>query len=368
VVMEDVSMNEREVLNAALAKVGVPADAPHYLMNSCPVQFTFSYERGQHQRLARLYDHGVAAQWSSKDLPWETSVDPEALVAESAQMRGDAFGWSEQAISQTALAKFSQKDWIRFGIAYQRWMLSQFLHGEQGALICSAKIVESAPWMDAKYFAASQVIDEARHVEVFSRYLNEKLTGGYPLNAHLGALLDDIVVDARWDVTYLGMQIMVEGLALAAFGLIHATTADPLLRTLLRYVMADEARHVAFGVLSLSEIYQTLSAAELKERQEFALEAAISMRDRFLLQELWADFDVPRDTVALLMAQSPERQMFSNLLFARIIPNLRKLGLLDANDGWLREGFHRIGVMGFEELDDATMDPDAFADTSPANR
>ena len=116
------------------------------------------------------------------------------------------------------------------------------------------------PWIDAKYYAATQVMDEARHVEVFAKYLDTKLSGHYPINAHLRLLLDDIVADSRWDMTYLGMQIMVEGLALAAFGFIHQLTTEPLLKQLLRYVMADEARHVAFGVLSLKEYYAELTA------------------------------------------------------------------------------------------------------------
>src|SRR5438477_360168 len=108
---------------------------------------------------------------------------------------------------------------------------------------------------------------EARHVEVFARYLQDKLSGHYPINAHLGMLLDDIVSDSRWDMTYLGMQIMVEGLALAAFGFLHMLTQEPLLKKMLRYVMADEARHVAFGVLSLKESYDQLSGPEIRERQ-----------------------------------------------------------------------------------------------------
>ena len=161
------------------------------------------------------------------------------------------------------------------------------MHGEQGALVCTAKIVETVPWIDAKYYASTQVMDEARHVEVFAKYLDDKLSGHYPINAHLKLLLDDIVNDSRWDMTYLGMQIMVEGLALAAFGFIHQLTTEPLLKQLLRYVMSDEARHVAFGVLSLKEYYAELSDAELRERQEFAFEAAVRMRDRFLQQEVW---------------------------------------------------------------------------------
>ena len=176
---------------------------------------------------------------------------------------------------------------MKLGIESQNWTLSQFMHGEQGALICTAKIVETVPWIDAKYYASTQVMDEARHVEVFAKYLDTKLSGHYPINAHLGMLLDDIVEDSRWDMTYLGMQIMVEGLALAAFGFMHQMTTEPLLKQLLRYVMSDEARHVAFGVLSLKEYYEGLSDAEMLERQQFAFEAAVRMRDRFLQQEVW---------------------------------------------------------------------------------
>ena len=168
-------------------------------------------------------------------------------------------------LTGTPVEKWSDKEWVTFGVESQNWTLSQFLHGEQGALICTAKIVESVPWIDAKYYASTQVMDEARHVEVFGKYLDEKLSGHYPVNAHLRMLLDDIIADSRWDLTYLGMQIMVEGLALAAFGFMHQMTGDPLLKKLLRYVMADEARHVAFGVLSLQEYYEGLNAAELRE-------------------------------------------------------------------------------------------------------
>jgi hypothetical protein len=193
-------------------------------------------------------------------------------------------------------------------------------------------------------------MDEARHVEVFSRYLDEKLSGHYPINAHLRALLDDIVEDDRWDVTYLGMQVLVEGLALAAFGLIRQLADEPLLRELLRRVMADEARHVAFGVISLSEVYGGLTAAEIHERQVFAYEATLRMRDRFLMQEVWERLGTPVDEATRLVAQMPERQIFQQMLFAKIVPNCSKLGLLDAGDGWLRARFGELGILGFEHV------------------
>jgi hypothetical protein len=269
----------------------------------------------------------------------------------------------------TSLAKWSEKEWLQFGVENQNWTLSQFMHGEQGALLCTAKIVETVPWIDAKYYAATQVVDEARHVEVFSRYLDTKMSGHYPLNGHLGLLLDDIIADSRWDMTYLGMQIMVEGLALAAFGFMHQLTQEPLLKQLLRYVMADEARHVAFGVLSLQELYSELSASEMRERQEFAFEAAVRMRDRLRSQEVWDRMGVPwNDVMTLMGRQDPNQDDFQILLFSKIVPNLRKLGLLDAADGWLREKFTEMGVIAFEHLSDSTEDEDAFADGSPVSR
>ena len=199
------------------------------------------------------------------------------------------------------------------------------------------------------------MVDEARHVEVFSRYLNEKLGGAYPVNSHLRLLLDDIINDSRWDMTYLGMQIMVEGLALASFGFMHSLIEEPLLKKLLRYVMSDEARHVAFGVLSLQEVYQGLSAPEIKERQEFAFEAALRMRDRFLRQEVWEQFDVEvADMVKFQLKMPDELREFQRMLFSKIVPNCKKLGLIDAGDGWLRDRFTEIGVIQFEDLPDTS--------------
>jgi hypothetical protein len=253
------------------------------------------------------------------------------------------------------LQHWGETEWNTLKMEAQNWTLSQFMHGEQGALVCTAKIVETVPWIDAKYYASTQVMDEARHVEVFAKYLDTKLTGHYPINAHLRMLLDDIINDSRWDMTYLGMQIMVEGLALAAFGFMHMLTEEPLLKQLLRYVMSDEARHVAFGVLSLKEFYEGLSDAEMLERQEFTFEAAVRMRDRFLQQEVWERLgvDVRRMVHLQLMHETNKNDdPFQQLLFSKIVPNCKKLGLLDRNDHWLRRKFSEINVIQFEDWTD----------------
>ncbi len=339
-------------LEAILAVANRDADAVEHTVDChFDVRFTWVYDKGNRSRLERLYEKAKTAQWNAQtDLPWETEVDQEAVVAANRELLG-ARGLDVD-VTGTVFERWSDTDWLRFGCESQNWMLSQFLHGEQGALLCTARIVETVPWADAKLYASTQVMDEARHVEVFAKYLDDKLSGHYPVNTHLGLLLDDILVDNRWDMTYLGMQIMVEGLALAAFGFLHDATTEPLLKRLLRLVMSDEARHVAFGVLSLQEMYAGLSAAELMERKEFAFEAALRMRDRFLQQEVWERLGVPVKEALTVVTRSPERQLFQKMLFSKIVPNCKKLGLLDNGDSWLRDRFREIGVIDLEHLAD----------------
>jgi hypothetical protein len=327
-----------------------PNEVEHVVKNNADTIFTWDYSLSR-PPLRKLYEKAKTGQWNgTTDLPWDLDVDIEKTVAADQEILGT--GLDTSVYIGTPVEKWGDKEWLEFGIEGRNWMLSQFLHGEQGALICTAKIVETVPWYDAKLYASTQVMDEARHVEVFAKYLDEKLSGHYPINAHLRMLLDDIVQDSRWDMTYLGMQIMVEGLALAAFGFIHQLTTEPLLKQLLRYVMSDEARHVAFGVLSLKEYYAELTDAELAERQEFAFEAAVRMRDRFLQQEVWDRMGLDVKAVLPLVMNSPQRQIFQSMLFSKIVPNCKKLGLLDANGGWLRTKFTELGVIGFEDNPD----------------
>ena len=346
-------------------------EALHTVADNADAIFTWDYEKGARPALNKLYEKAKSSQWNGEtDLPWDTEVDQEQVVAANALANG---GSQELDLTGTCFATWDEAEWLKLGIEMQNWTLSQFMHGEQGALICTAKIVETVPWIDAKYYASTQVMDEARHVEVFAKYLDTKLSGHYPINAHLKMLLDDIVSDSRWDMTYLGMQIMVEGLALAAFGFIHMMTTEPLLKQLLRYVMSDEARHVAFGVLSLKEYYEELDAAEIRERQEFAFEAAVRMRDRFLQQEVWDRMGVPPKEAMALVMLSPEQQMFQQLLFSKIVPNCKKLGLLDAGatngkPGWLRQKFGELGVIQFEDWVDTGEEYETFALTDEDTR
>jgi hypothetical protein len=329
---------------------GEELDLVHAVTAEIGTIFTWDYERSR-LPLMKLYEKAKTSQWNaSTDLDWTIDVDPEKVADELGQGGTARFRALAEA-EDSPVKHFGDREWRQVGVELQNSLLSQFMHGEQGALLCTARIVETVPWIDAKYYAATQVVDEARHVEVFARYLDDKLGTQYGINENLKGILDDILSDPRWDIAYLGMQIMVEGLALAAFGLMQQITSEPLLKKLLRYVMSDEARHVAFGVLSLQEFYKELTDTELRERQEFAFDVARRLQRRFAHAEMWARMGVDPDAIYRTMdkVNPPAQQVFQQLLFSKIVPNCKKLGLLDGADGWLRERFTEIGVIQFEE-------------------
>jgi hypothetical protein len=235
------------------------------------------------------------------------------------------------------------------------WQLCQFLHGEQGALLVTAQIVDSVPWYEAKQYGATQVMDEARHVEVYRRFVQEKLEHEYPVNAELKKLLDQVLADSRWDIKFLGMQIIVEGLALAAFGTIRDTATNPLLRDLTAAVMEDESRHVAFGVLSLREYCNDLPEKERREREDFVYEACVLMRDRITNREVWEAMGMDPDECIAYADQSEIAQSFRYRLFSKIVPNVKSLGLLSDRQ---RERFQQLGILEYESNTTSDVDHD----------
>jgi len=302
------------------------------------VQFSWDYSCGRVD-LTKLYDKAKRSQWNATtDIDWSIEVD--AL---------DTGGLASYLpmIAAESFERFNERERAEAGRQFNAWITSQFLHGEQGALLATAKLVQEVPWTEAKYYGATQVIDEARHVEAYARYLDEKLELTYPVNDNLRQLLELVVADTRWDVTYLGMQIVVEGIALAAFGLIHQFSTEPLIKQITRYVMADEARHVAFGALSLAGVYDEMTESERHEREDFVVEAAWLMRDRFLATEVWERLGIPLDDGLRDSANSPMLQLFQRVLFAKITPNLRKIGLLTPR---LTDRLVGIGAMAPDDL------------------
>jgi hypothetical protein len=308
--------------------------------------FNWSYALDR-DALVNLYEKGKRLQWNAAtDIDWSISVDPEEFPE---FFPAEAFNAVLNPPRKLELAELKRMRVHQLG-----WMLSQFLHGEQGALLATAQIVNTVPWTEAKFYAASQVADEARHVEVYRRYLTEKLPYAFPVNPHLHTLLSQIIREPRWDMTYLGMQIMVEGLALAAFGMMHLMNPhERLLHQITNYVIRDEARHVAFGVLSLEEVYREMSPGELREREELVIEAALLMRNRLLMHEVWERLGYDVDQWVAWSLETPFMTGFRQLLFSKIVPNLRRLGLLTPR---VRSAFERIGVLQFESLPDSTQD------------
>lgn len=313
-----------------------------------PTVYSWDYEVNR-KELRALYERAKVEQWNAQTYPdWSIPVEvtPEKYPDERISFYGTEY-WD----------RLTEKEKQEVRVAVTAWSLSQFMHGEQGALLATAKIVKSVPSMDAKFYAATQVMDEARHVEVYHKYLTEKLEGSWPIAPALRTLLDAILTDSRWDMTYLGMQILVEGLALAAFGLIYNTTREPLIKQITQMIMADEARHVAFGVLSLREVYPQMTAAELKEREEFTIEACHLMRDRFDMAEIYERLGLPVKELVEIRMRSEGMKAFRNILFMKIVPNLKKLGLLTPR---VREVFGEFGVLQFENLsstDEDVADP-----------
>ncbi|HEX8100604.1 MAG TPA: ferritin-like domain-containing protein [Actinomycetota bacterium] len=304
--------------------------------------FNWEYDEGR-DRLLSLYEKGKEKQWNSATkLDWSIDVDP------GSENNGPDYYIPIYGSDLWERMDDEERRTLRTHVA--AWMNSQFLHGEQGALICASKIVQTVPDVDSKFYAATQVMDEARHVETYSRYLREKIELAYPINQHLKALLNDVISDSRWDMTYLGMQIMIEGLALAAFAMIRDFSQEPLAKALNTYVMQDEARHVAFGRLALRDYYPQLSESERAEREEFVVTASYLMRDRFLAAEVWEHLGFPVDECLDYVRNSTMMQEFRRMLFSRIVPTVKDLGLFGPK---VQAAFQDMGVIDF-----VNMNPD----------
>jgi len=314
--------------------------------------FDWQYEL-ERRNLLNLYEKGKTLAWNANDLDWNIDVDMERMLQQ--RLDNGMAAMVNQLLNPPE--KMEDEALLRMQLHMNAFMLSQFLHGEQGALVATAKIVQGVPWEEAKFYAANQVADEARHVEVYHRYLTEKLGTSYEIVPSLRELLDQIVLDPRWDLTFLGMQIMVEGLALAAFGVTKLQMADqPLIQHLISRVMGDESRHVAFGVLTLGDYYRQMDPSELKEREEFIVEATYLLRDRLLMEPVFERLGWDVDLWVGWSKQTPFMRGFRQMMFSKIVPNLKRLGLLTPR---VRKAYEQMDLLRFEHLKDSVEEPEA---------
>lgn len=303
-------------------------------------RFTWNYDPGR-QRLLSLYQKGKDKQWDAASrIDWDLPVDeinPLGLPEEFNPLRGSAL-WDR--MPQKARDELRRQNCS--------WIFSQFLHGEQGALSVAARIVESVPDLDSKFYAATQVMDEARHVELFARFTTEKIGIIYPINDGLARLLEDALTDGRWDMPYLGMQVLIEGLALAGFGIYRDLATNPMVKQLLAYVMQDEARHVAFGRLALKDYYAQLSPAERAEREAFVVEGCYLMRERFRSREVFEHAGLPVAECVEYVENSEAYKIFQSFLFSRIVPCVRDIGLWGEK---VQRAYEDIGVLDAAKAD-----------------
>ena len=299
--------------------------------------YNWDYEAAN-SRIRRLYELGKRFNWNSElDVDWTQPLPPPSGKGEGPDGFAGHPKWERLTPEQ-------KREYHRRSVAQT---LSQFLHGEQGALMVASQLVSCAPTHDAKLYAASQTFDEARHVEVFHKYLMERCHMIYPINPNLKFLLDKVLTDERWDLKFIGMQILIEGLALAAFQTIHETTKDPLLRDVVGLVMRDEGRHVAFGVNYLEDWIRALPRDQIEERAQFAYEACVVMKNRLVSTTVAEEFGFTREEALDINARSQGGAAFRKFLFERMIPNLKRVGLLTDR---IRSRFEELGVLEFENL------------------
>jgi P-aminobenzoate N-oxygenase AurF len=304
------------------------------------IQFNWEYDDGAGS-LLELYDKGKKQQWdASTRLDWSLELDPDNPM----QLKDEALSIHETDVWRKMSGK--ERAWLRREL--QANSISQFMHGEQGAQIATSKIVATVPDMNAKFYAATQVMDEARHVEAYKRLLHEKFKVAYPINKALKTLLEQTLTDRRWDMTYLGMQVLIEGLALAAFQSIRDKAGNTLASAVNAYVMQDESRHVSFGRLALREFYPGLSDAERDEREEFAVEALYFMRDRFNQSEVWERLGLPAKTLDEIHYNSKQMNSFRGRLFSRVVPTIKDIGLWGPR---IQKAFAEMGVMDYATID-----------------
>lgn len=313
------------------------------------VAFTWDYD-ARSTELLQLYSKGKQQQWDAETrIDWSLEVDPD-----------DPMQMDESVLplyGTELWKKLSERQRSDLRYHSQVFNLSQFLHGEQGALVCAARIVKDAPQLESKFYAATQVMDEARHVEAYRRLLKDKFRFAYPISRPLKTLLEQALNDPRWDFTYLGMQVLIEGLALVAFQRIRDYSRNPLCQAVNAYVMQDEARHVAFGRLALRAYYPQLTDAERREREEFVIEGSYHLRDRFNSPEMWEQLGYdPKDVLPVVDAAEGQIR-FRKRLFSRIVPTVRDIGLWSEK---VRRAYTDLGGIQYEKTDaQAMLDNDA---------
>ncbi len=293
-----------------------------------------------HEELETLYETAKKNQWNgSTAIDWSRPVGKEGPVLNvQVAFAGTHF-----------FSRLTPEEQKEVEVRVSAWRLSQFLHGEQGALVVCGQLVNGIPELDAKLYAATQVVDEGRHVEVFERYV-KKLHKIYPVDPLLKAVLDEILATNMWELKLVGMQMIVEGLAIAAFNLMRKQTADATLGQLLDYVLQDEGRHVNFGYFALRRAIPGMEAGKREYLEDFTFRVCDAMyaRDERTgfqsIKDVWRELGwdgdkIWRDTVA----HSQTTKAFNSFLFQEnLMPRLQRLALISPR---VEPRYREIGLL-----------------------
>ncbi|MGN4152475.1 ferritin-like domain-containing protein [Burkholderia gladioli] len=295
--------------------------------------------------LNALYQKAKANQWDvNTDINWSYELDsanPLGMPDATLLIYGSDV-WN----------KLDEKGRTEVRHHWQGWMLSQVLHGEQAAMICAAKLATAEESLDARLCAAGQIIDEARHIEAYGRLVNEKLPISYPMSRSLKSLLEDTITSSHLDLTNLGMQVLVEGIALSLFQSIVAYTQDPFIKDLVTRIQRDEARHFAIGRITLRRAYQDMSGAERREREEFVAEGAHTLHEHLCADDIWEPMGMSKKDCSHLVRHSDVASSMRRSIFRRLVPAVREMGLLTPR---VRDAFEKLDVLDYAAMPVATQ-------------
>jgi hypothetical protein len=305
-----------------------------------PLDLHWTWEYGSEvEELRHLYERGKKGQWNAEtDVDWDTPfpADQWFLPKENVQLLPTLLrqmGADDKTCREASRDEFAH-------------LLSQLLHGEQAAMQLCGQLTNACPTMDAKFYAGSQVIDEVRHVEVISKFLQRKLGALFPIDPTLKVLLDRLLEAPTWKLKTLGMQTLFEGMAVGIFDEVARATTNPLLRDIIRRVQIDESRHAAFGVLSMRQVVEQSEPEELAEMEDFAfsiLEALNANQQLDMLRLLGPKYGLDPESVVQMMLSLPEWPAINSKIYMHtVIPNLRRLGLITERT---ESDWRRIGVL-----------------------
>lgn len=313
----------------------------HTVNATAPAVFTHILE-SQDQDMRNLYEKAKRDQWNaSRDIEWDQGLDPDSAILPDGLI--DIYGtkyWDQLGPAQR----------LELNRHFSAWRISQLMYGEEFALMVCSQLANIVPGIDAKFFMATQVVDEARHAEVLSRYLHDKVGTTYPLTSSLRRLFDRILEMPQWYLKTVGTQLVAETLAVSLFRMLAEHSQDPLIRQICKRILADESRHMGFGMLSLPEQVTELSEQELREVEDFACEAAAGLLQGQFPREAYEAVGFNQTEIEDIkrmrfeIAQKNEyvafRKFFKKDFHASLWNNLSRVGLLS------ERAIEKLGAMG----------------------